>query len=205
MVEHAQPVLLMAAGVADDDPVGVKLLSKRKIDVDARGSLDRTALMVAALAGHVQIAEAMLAAGANADLGDRNGTSALMEAARSGSVSIIHALRKRKVDPNGVDALGRSALIIACGSRTANEEVVRALLALGANPGIAANDGRRALDHALASGRWPIVALLDPTFSLPSNLAAEAASFGLLDDEHDRARNWVCNLGLAAGAELEKR
>ncbi|MBL0162249.1 MAG: ankyrin repeat domain-containing protein [Xanthomonadales bacterium] len=244
VVEHAQPVLLMAAGVADDDPVGVKLLSKRKIDVDARGSLDRTALMVAALAGHVQIAEALLAAGANADLGDRNGTSALMEAARSGSVSIIHALRKRKVDPNGVDALGRSALIIACGSRTANEEVVRALLALGANPGIAANDGRRALDHALASGRWPIVALLDPTFSLPSNLAAEAASdgdaediphlldalrfghwdvaesmranitkrsstdlarlyFGLLDDEHDRARNWVCNLGLAAGAELE--
>ncbi len=243
-VEHAQPALLMAAGVADDDPVGVRLLGKRKLDPDARGSLDRTALMVAALAGHAQIAEALLAAGANADLCDRNATSALMEAARSGSVSIIHTLGKRKVDANRVDLLGRTALIIACGSRTANEEVVRALLALGADAGIAASDGRRAIDHAQASGRWSIVALLDPSFTLPSNLAAESTTdtepdhiphlldalrfghwdvaesmrasiarrssadlarlyFGLLDAEHERARNWICNLGLPVEAKLD--
>lgn len=51
-----------------------------------------------------------------------------MEVARAGSVPIIQALGKRKVDPNRRDSLGRTALIIACGSRTANEEVVRALL-----------------------------------------------------------------------------
>ena len=244
IVEHAQPAMLMAAGVAEDDPAGVRLLGKRKLDLDARGSLDRTALMVAALAGHAQIAEALLAAGANADLCDRNATNALMEAARSGSVSVIHALGKRKVGVNRVDSLGRTALIIACGSRTANEEVVRALRALGADAGIAANDGRRAIDHAQASGRWPIVALLDPSFVLPSNLTAESTSgmdaeqiphlldalrfghwdvaesmradiaerssndlaqlyFGLVDAEHDRARNWICNLGLPADAELE--
>lgn len=243
-VEHAQPALLMAAGVADDDPAGIKLLGKRKLDLDACDSLERTALMAAALAGHVQIAEALLAAGANAELSDRNGTNALMEAARSGAVSIIHALGKRKVDANRVDSLGRTALIIACGSRTASEEIVRALLALGADAGIAANDGRRAIDHAQASGRWPIVALLDPTFTLPSNVAVESATgvdadeiphlldalrfghwdvaesmrpsiakrsstdlarlyFGLLDAEHERARNWICNLGLPADAELD--
>ncbi len=243
-VEHAQPALLMAAGVADDDPAGIRLLGKRKLDLDARDSLERTALMAAALAGHARIAEALLAAGANADLSDRNGTNALMEAARSGAVSIIHALGKRKVNANRVDSLGRTALIIACGSRTANEEVVRALLALGADAGIAANDGRRAIDHAQASGRWPIVALLDPSFTLPSNVAVESATgvdadeiphlldalrfghwdvaasmrpsiakrsstdlarlyFGLLDAEHERARNWICNLGLPGDAELD--
>ncbi|MEO7012778.1 MAG: ankyrin repeat domain-containing protein [Dokdonella sp.] len=243
-VEHAQPALLMAAGVADDDPAGIRLLGKRKLDLDARGSLDRTALMVAALDGHTQIAEALLAAGANADLCDRNGTSALMEAARSGSVSIIHALGRRKVDANRIDSLGRTALIIACGSRTANEEVVRALRALGADAGVAARDGRRAIDHAKASGRWSIVALLDPSFALPSNLAAENEAgadsdeiphlldalrfghwdvaenmrantakrsstdlarlyFGLLDAEHERARNWICNLGLPADSVME--
>src|SRR5690606_16151927 len=100
---------------------------------------------------------------------------ALMEAARAGSVPIIQALGKRKVEPNRVDSLGRTALIIACGSRTASEEVVRVLLALGADPTIAANDGRRAIDHAQASGRWSIVARLDPAFTLPSNLAPESA------------------------------
>ena len=172
-VENSQPALLLAATVAEDDPTGVRLLLKRKARVDARGLLDRTALMAAALAGHSKIADALLAAGAQAQLLDRNGTNALMEAARSGSVAIIHALGKHKVDPDRVDSLGRTALIIACGARAASDEVVAALLALGADRGIAAADGRRAVDHAAAAGRWPIVALLDPAFVLPSNLAVE--------------------------------
>jgi uncharacterized protein len=243
VVEHAQPALLLAAGVTEDDPTGVKLLLKRKVGVDARGRLDRSALMIAALHGHERIAEVLLGAGAEADLVDRNGTTALMEAARSGAVPIIHALGRRPLDPNRVDALGRSALIIASGSRTANEEVVRALIALGADPGIAANDGRRAVDLAAASGRWPIVALLDPSFALPSNLVGESQAdgedeiahlldalrfghwevaqtmrdsmperrasdlarvyFGLIEPEHERARNWVCNLGLDIDARLD--
>ena len=242
-VENSQPALLLAAGITDDDAAGVKLLLKRKAVVDVRGRLERTALMVAALHGHQKIADVLLAAGAEPDLLDRNGISALMEAARSGSVTIIQALGKRKVDANRMDALGRTALIIACGSRTANEEVVRALLALGADAGIAASDGRRAVDHAVASGRWPIVALLDPSFTLPSTLSSEPDStsapdmlhlldalrfghwdvaatmreempapsatelaqiyLGLIDPEHERARNWVCNLGLPAEARLE--
>ena len=51
-VEHAQPAILLAASTAEDDADGVRLLLKRKHKVDARGLLDRTALMAAALAGH---------------------------------------------------------------------------------------------------------------------------------------------------------
>ncbi|MEZ5460208.1 ankyrin repeat domain-containing protein [Dokdonella sp.] len=179
-VEHAQPALLLAASIADDDPEGVRMLLKRKARVDARGLLDRTPLMVAAMTGHVRIANALLGAGAQVELLDRNGANALMEAARSGAVDIIHALGERKADPDRVDALGRTALMIACGTRAGNEETVRALLAIGADRGIVAADGRRAVDHAAASGRWPIVSLLDPSFPLPSSMAAEP----ILDDDN---------------------
>lgn len=174
--EAATPPLLLAAAVADDDPAGVRLLLRHKAAVDARGALDRTALMAAALAGNVRVVEVLLAGGATVDLADRHGTTALMEAARAGSVAVIHALGKRKADPDRVDGAGRSALLIACASRLASEDGVRALLALGADRTLAASDGRRALDHAVASGRWRLVALLDPSYPLPSSLGGDPAA-----------------------------
>jgi ankyrin repeat protein len=172
-VEHAQPALVCAAGVAEDDASGVKLLLKHRARVDAVGTLERTALMTASLSGHARIVEALLAAGAGADIADSRGTTALMEAARSGAVASIHALGKRKADADRVDAGGRTALMIACQSRHAGEDAVRALLALGAERSRVGADGKRALEHAAAAGRWHIVALLDPAYPVPSNLAGE--------------------------------
>ena len=63
------------------------MLLKRKVKVDVRGLLDRSALMAAALAGHLQIVDVLLGSGAEVNLIDRNGTTALMEAARSGAVA----------------------------------------------------------------------------------------------------------------------
>ncbi|HEU4664353.1 MAG TPA: ankyrin repeat domain-containing protein [Dokdonella sp.] len=170
-VEHAQPALICAAGIPDDDPAGVKLLLTHRARVDARGALERTALLSAALAGHARIVEALLAGGADANLADARGTTPLMEAARCGAVAAIHALGKRKPDPDLADASARTALMIACQSRHAGEDTVRALLALGADRARVGSDGKRALDHAAAAGRWHIVALLDPDYPMPSNLA----------------------------------
>ena len=175
-VEHAQPALGAAATVADDDVTGVKLLLKQKARVDAQGPLGRTALMAAALAGHAAIVRVLLDAGADADLADRQGTTALMEAARAGAAEVIALLAARKPDPNRVDHLGRSALVIACQSRQANAAVVRALLALGLDRQRACSDGRRALDHAIAGGRWDLVALIDPDYALPSSVAEGVSS-----------------------------
>ena len=240
-IDHAQPALWLAAAIADDDATGVKMLVKQRANVNVRAALDRTPLMAAALVGHARIAETLLAAGADPQIADHRGTTALMEAARSGSVAVIHALGKHKPTIDRVDSSGRSALMIACQSRHASEECVRALLSLGADRTIEGADGKRALEHAAAAGRWHIVALLDAAYPLPSNLgdgaplAQTANADHLLDalrfahwnvvaeftgvlgewppaalsdlyldlcgPEHEQARTWLLNHGLAGDAQ----
>jgi ankyrin repeat protein len=182
--EHAQPALLSACSITEDDPSGARLLLRYKARVDARGALERTALIAAALSGHARIVDALLGAGAMTELADARGTTALMEAARSGSAATIHALGKRKVDVDRVDASGRSALMIACQSRHAGDDAVRALLALGATRSLAGADGKRALDYAAAAGRWHIVALLDPTYPLPSSLSSASIEASTANADH---------------------
>lgn len=185
LTSNAEPALRLAASIADDDPGLVKLLLKRKADPNAVGSLNRTALIDAALAGNQRIAEALLVAGADPDLADSHGTTALMEASRSGAVAIVNALTKRKsTHIDAVDHGGRSALLIACTSRQASEDCVRALLAAGADRERVDEGGRRAVDHAAAAGRWHIVALLDPSYSLPSSVSTAVDTMEAASAEH---------------------
>ncbi len=172
--DRAQPALLCAAGISDDDPTGIELLLKRKANVDSRDSLGRTALMVAALQGHTAIAATLLDAGTQVGLADSRGTTALMEATRSGSEDVLRLIAEHDPALDVVDASGRSALIIACQSRQGCEATVRHLLLAGASRDLTAADGRRAVDFAAAAGRWNIVALLDPEYPLPANMADPA-------------------------------
>ncbi|MEO7432925.1 MAG: ankyrin repeat domain-containing protein [Dokdonella sp.] len=183
-LDRAHPALVAAASGSDDDPAGVRMLLKHRAHVDIRAPLERTALMAAALAGHSRIVETLLAAGASPDLVDHRGTTALMEAARFGAVAAIHSLGKRKADPDLTDASGRTALIIACQSRHASEDAVRALLGLGADRTRAGADGKRALEHAAAAGRWHIVALLDPAYPLPSSLDRDSPPLHTASTDH---------------------
>ncbi|HEY3519472.1 MAG TPA: ankyrin repeat domain-containing protein [Rhodanobacteraceae bacterium] len=168
------PTLLSAAAITDDDPRGVQLLLKHKARVDATDSLGRSALMNAALEGHSTIVRALLDAGANADLTDRRGVTALMEAARAGAHAVLNELIAAQANARARDEHGRDALILACQSPRANSHCVRALLALGLDPRAKSQDGRSALDHAAHSGRWDLVALLDPSTPLPSSHALAA-------------------------------
>ncbi|SEN48320.1 hypothetical protein SAMN02800694_3573 [Luteibacter sp. UNCMF331Sha3.1] len=166
-----EPALVAAAGIADDDSEGVKVLIRYKAPVNATDALGRTALVTAAAEGHEQIARALLLAHANPNLADRNGTTALMEAARAGAHGIVQALADVHADASPRDGHGRDALTLACQSPRAQAATVRALLALGAQPKETGADGRSALDHAAAAGRWDFVALLDPETPLPSSLS----------------------------------
>jgi ankyrin repeat protein len=163
----AEPALVAAAGIADDDATGVKLLLKHRAAINAVDARQRHALLSAAAEGHEQIARALCAAGADVTLADHHGSTALMEAARAGAHTIVELLAQSQPDARARDHHGRDALTLACQSPHAHAETVRALLALGAEPKTAGSDGRSALDHATAAGRWDLVALLDPDTPLP--------------------------------------
>ncbi|WP_266171013.1 ankyrin repeat domain-containing protein [Dyella subtropica] len=165
-----EPALVAAAGIADDDVEGVRMLLKHRAAVNAVDARHRSALMEAAAEGHEQIARALRGAGADVLLADHRGSTALMEAARAGAVGIVQLLAEAQPDARVRDRHGRDALTLACQSPHAHAETVRALIALGAEPKAVGSDGRSALDHAAAAGRWDLVTLLDPETPLPTNL-----------------------------------
>jgi ankyrin repeat protein len=169
-----EPALVAAADIPDDDPEGVKLLLKHRAAVNVVDADRRSALMVAAAEGHERIARALRAANADATLADRHGSTALMEAARAGAHGIVQLLAEAQPDARARDSHGRDALTLACQSPHAHADTVRALLALGAEPKTPGSDGRSALDHAAAAGRWDLVALLDPDTPLPATLEPDA-------------------------------
>ncbi len=182
--EGGVPALVAVASGAHDDASGIRLLLKHKARIDAVGPLGRSALITAALHGHAAIAEALLAAGADPTLADSHGATALMEAARSGAHRVIQRLVFHKPDCAHTDHSGRTALMIACQSRQCDEETVRLLLSMGADPAQRCADDRSPLDYAIAAGRWTLVRLLDPDYPLPACIA-EAAEGASGDAEPD--------------------
>lgn len=169
-----EPAILLAATREDDDTAMLALLLRHKARVDARGRLGRTALHGACLHRNPRMVEALLAAKAKPDVADDNGVTPLHEAARAGAVDCVGLLAARgSFDPAARDNAGRNALAIACQSGACDSATVKALLALGVDPQQAANDGKRAIDHAVAAGRWAHVALLDPHYVLPACLTED--------------------------------
>ncbi|MGY0557692.1 ankyrin repeat domain-containing protein [Lysobacter sp. A421] len=158
-----QPALLAAAGGEDDDTAGVALLLKMKARADTRDGQGRSALHQAVRAGHAEIIDALLAAGA---------------------------------DPAATDDQGANILTLACQGESTDPELLRKLLALGIDPQLHDNVGKRAIDYAAQSGRWPLVAVLDPDYAFPSRVGH--------DDQDllaDRAPATLLRDGLAEGRE----
>jgi ankyrin repeat protein len=168
------PVLLAAAAAADDAPQPIRRLLKARANVHATDKLGRSALHVAALHGHGEIVELLITAGANINLRDAQGVTALMEAARAGANRVLQRLVFRKPDASAVDGKGRNALHLACLSRQANADTVRALLGIGVDPETRNHDGKRPVELAAQAGRWPLVLVLAPDWPVPEAVAVTA-------------------------------
>ena len=168
-----QPTLLSAAAGDEDDPAGVQLLLKYKARIDARDARGRSALHEAALAGHVDIVDALLAAGADLHARDAQQRTPFLEAAQSGSLPLLERFAEARSDFNATDADGRNALLLAIGSEQVTPAVVRRLLELGTDPAHVDRDGKRVIDRAAESGRWAIVTALDPSYPLPASVRTD--------------------------------
>jgi ankyrin repeat protein len=185
--EGAIPALV-ALAEADEDlhELGRRLIRARW-PVDATDRLGRTALHVAAANRHAALAQVLVSAGAAVDARAADGATPLIAAARAGATAVIAVLARAKADPHLVDAEGTDALMAAAGSTLADEATIEALLKLGADRTRRDQAGRTAVDRAVAAGRWPVVARLDPDYPLPSAIA-EAELLGELEsDGRDRA------------------
>lgn len=119
-----------------------------------------TALMKAARYGHVNVAAALLAAGAEVNLRAKNGSTALYSAVVGGNPKLlIPLLLKHQADTNVPGYEGRTPLCYAALRRA---DAVELLLNHGANPNVRDNDGKTPL-HILrlilqTSGYWSSVA-----------------------------------------------
>jgi ankyrin repeat protein len=146
------PETPLEQAAARDDAAAIRRLVAEGADPNALDSQGGTALMLACREGHAIAAEALLAAGARADLVDHRTT---------GWTALMHAVHKREHETArvlldhgaAVDARTRggvTALIMA--AAYGDTEMVRVLLDHGADPRARTTVGVTALSNAAGTG-----------------------------------------------------
>jgi ankyrin repeat protein len=123
----------------------------RGVDVNVRSKEGHTALMLAAFNGQADVAALLLDAGADVSLKDGSGRTALMFASTGPSRATVELLLKHKAKVNEVDG-GERWTPLMFAAAEGHTDVVAALLAAGADPGMQDTDGDSARDFALQRG-----------------------------------------------------
>ncbi|MDT0490722.1 ankyrin repeat domain-containing protein [Streptomyces griseus] len=159
--ELRTPLLLAALG---DHVEAARLLVAAGADPDAQDRREDGPWLVTGVTGSVAMLHVLLPAGPDLTLRNRFGGISLIPAAERGHVAYVReVLRRTDIDVDHVNRLGWTALleavILGDGGR-AHQEVVEALLAAGATPGLPDGDGVTALAHAERRGFTELAALL---------------------------------------------
>ena len=149
--DHGQTALLFAVQ-RDDRDLALDLI-RRGADINAEAVNHDTPWLLAGALGRTELLAAMLDTG-KVDYAKRNryGGNALIPACERGHVETVRLLLDRsKIDVNHVNNLGWTALleaVILSDGGPRHIEIVKLLLAAGADPNIADNDGVTPLKHA---------------------------------------------------------
>jgi ankyrin repeat protein len=145
--EHGSTALYVASVQGEAWPVGELLAAGASPDVESDGDSDGTPLCGAASWGHTSALRALLAAGANPALPERDGFTPLKWAVSGGSLEAVTMLLDAGADPDQADTHGRTPLWLA--AKRGRLEIVRLLLERGAAPELADGEGLTARDAAL--------------------------------------------------------
>jgi uncharacterized protein len=142
-----------------------RLLIERGADVNAQDEIQDSAFLLAGARGHADIVRAALLARPAPDfrIVNRYGGTALIPACHYGHVETVRVLLGSAIPVDHVNRLGWTALLEAIllgDGGSAHTEIVRLLLAHGADPNLADRAGVRPLQHARARAQGPIVELL---------------------------------------------
>ena len=149
---------------ATEDHVDVaKVLVELGADPNALDNRHDTPWLVTGVTGSVAMLETLIPANPDMTIRNRYGGISVIPACERGHVEYVRRVVQTDTDVNHVNDLGWTALlgaVILGDGSDPYQEIVRILLAAGADPLIADNDGVTALEHALAMGQSEVVAIL---------------------------------------------
>ena len=160
--DRGRTALLLA--VTGDHVDAARVLVALGADADALDDRHDTPWLVTGVTGSVAMLEALLPAGPDLTIRNRYGGVSVIPASERGHVDYVRRVVRTGIDVNHVNDLGWTALleavILGDGGRD-HQEIVRILLAAGADRGIADKEGVTALDHARAKGYAAHVHILE--------------------------------------------
>ena len=141
-----------------------RLLINEGADVNARDFVQDTPFLVAGAEGRAEILKLMLGAEPDLKSTNRFGGTALIPACHRGHVDAVKLLLTTAIDKDHVNYLGWTALMEAVvlgdgGSK--HTEIVRLLVAAGADADIPDRDGVTVLAHARQRGYAAMVRILE--------------------------------------------
>ena len=140
-----------------------RLLIAAGADVNAKDAIEDSPFLYAGAEGRLEILKLTLAAGADLKSTNRYGGTALIPAAHHGHVETVRELLKTRIDIDHVNRLGWTALleaVILGDGGAAHREIVRLLVAAGANVNLADRDGVTPLTHARRRGFSDMVKMI---------------------------------------------
>jgi ankyrin repeat protein len=140
-----------------------RFLIQEGADVNAKDLIQDTPFLVAGAEGRVEILKLILAAGADLKDTNRHGGTALIPAAHRGHVEAVKLLAATKINKDHVNNYGWTALmeaVVLGDGGPAHTEIVRELLAAGADAGIPDRDRITPLEHARKRGYDEMVRIL---------------------------------------------
>lgn len=149
------------ACVAGDTKRVMEEVGSNPAVLQAQSSDGWTPLHLAAFFGQVELAKALIDAGANVDARSSNAmkNTPLHAAAAGAQTALVELLLKRGADPNATQEGGWTALHSA--AQAGNREMVEVLLANGAHVNARAANNQSPLDLALSKGQQDVASLLE--------------------------------------------